>query len=165
MFAKPAFAGYIPGVREGALGKHRTALQCRELYRMHMPSPEWMWRKGRMGRCLIGLALILLPGPGTDRTAIAKDWMPGRLHAPVYASPPDGDFGSGENFLEMPAVGAHRLRILAPTVLELSLVTTKPPNGRVEAWDFVAEDSTLHLPKVATFRVLVNGREKRVKAV
>src|SRR5690348_385499 len=76
-----------------------------------------------------------------------------------------GDFGTGENFLEMPAVGAHKLRILSPTVLELTLITTKPPEGRPEQWDFVSDDFTPRLPAGGKFQVTANGTPQEVKAV
>src|SRR5688500_4395095 len=43
------------------------------------------------------------------------------------------DFGiTSPNPLAMPAVGEHRLRVLSPTLLELTLITTKQPNSAVE---------------------------------
>lgn len=44
---------------------------------------------------------------------------------------------TGESPLAIPAVGSTTLRILSPDVLELSLITTKPPGANVEQWDFV----------------------------
>lgn len=55
-------------------------------------------------------------------------------------------------------VGAHELTIVSPTVLELSLITTKPPApARVAQWDFVSDAGELKLPKPADFKVLVEG--------
>jgi hypothetical protein len=76
-----------------------------------------------------------------------------------------GDFATGENFLAMPPVGAHRLRVLGPTVLELTLITTKTPEGRPEPWDFVGDDFAPRLPDSARFRVTANGTPQAVKAV
>src|SRR5438128_10562184 len=60
--------------------------------------------------------------------------------------------------LTLPPVGARQLRILSPSVLELTLVTTKPPDpARPQQWDFVGADLQLHLPAPTEFRVSVGG--------
>src|SRR5207237_5475646 len=87
------------------------------------------------------------------------------LDAQPQQRQPPGDFGTDENFLAMPAVDAHRLRLLSPTVLELTLITTKPPEGRPEAWDFVSDDFALHLPDAGKLHVTANGTRQEVKAV
>lgn len=57
------------------------------------------------------------------------------------------------------AVGAHELKILSPTMLELSLITTKPPApARVSQWDFVSDGGKLRAPSPADCKVLANGR-------
>lgn len=59
----------------------------------------------------------------------------------------------------LPQVGAHQLRILSPTLLELELVQSKDPDpARVRQWDFVQEDFVLRLPATNDFQVLVNER-------
>lgn len=50
-------------------------------------------------------------------------------------------------------VGQAELRVLAPTWLELSLVTTKPPEAPPLHWDFVAADGTAQLPAPNSFTV------------
>jgi hypothetical protein len=70
-----------------------------------------------------------------------------------------------ENFLALPAVGDQRLRILSPSVLELSLVTTKKPDAPIEQWDFADKNGNAHLPTPAQFRVVVQGKESVVEAV
>src|SRR5689334_1935215 len=75
----------------------------------------------------------------------------------------------GDDLLSLPVVGERRLRILSPSALELSLVTTKRPDGPTRApldrWDFVNADSTARLPASDQFNVKVNGSIGRVKAV
>jgi hypothetical protein len=95
---------------------------------------------------LIALALAA-PVPATERRAAAP--------VPRVA----------ENLLALPAVGDHALRIIAPTVLELLLVTTEPPGGRPAAWDFVEGSGTLRLPPPAQLRVTVQGSVVPVEAV
>ena len=79
--------------------------------------------------------------------------------------------GSADNIeasnpLLLPAVGNHGLRMLSPALLELRLVTTKPPDpARVNSWDFVGEQSALQLPHTNDFQVLVAGREISVRRV
>lgn len=72
---------------------------------------------------------------------------------------------SEENLLAMPAVGDLRLRIIAPSILEVFLVTTKSPDGRVSAWDFVGDDLTLRLPPASMFAVRSDGTKIGVSHV
>ncbi len=68
--------------------------------------------------------------------------------------------------LRLPEVGSSQLQILAPTLLELTLVTTKKPApARVTQWDFVSVDGKLRLPSPAEFTVLVDGKTVPVKTV
>src|SRR5882724_3318555 len=64
-----------------------------------------------------------------------------------------------ENLLALPAIGDLRLRIITPTILEVFLVTTKPPDARVSAWGFVGDDLTLRLPPASGFTVLCDGKK------
>jgi hypothetical protein len=45
--------------------------------------------------------------------------------------------------LAMPQVGEHWLRVLSPTVLELTLITTQAEDGRGAAWNWVNEQGHL----------------------
>src|ERR1700743_2384605 len=73
---------------------------------------------------------------------------------------------SAANPLAMPAVGAHQLRILSPTIVELTLITTKKSESTpVTQWDFVDSNGTPHLPGAAEFSVMVDGRADAVKSV
>src|SRR6185369_10983785 len=48
---------------------------------------------------------------------------------------------------QLPAVGDHALHVLSPTILELKLITTKPPDpAPVSQWDFVDSNFQLTLP-------------------
>ena len=69
------------------------------------------------------------------------------------------------NLLALPVVGEAALQVLSPTVLELSLVTTKAPKGAVTEWDFVGPDNHLQLPPPDQFSVQVNGRPVTVASV
>lgn len=63
-----------------------------------------------------------------------------------------------DNTLALPTVGAHLLRALSPTVLALTLITTKQPEGRVDQWDWVDDQNQLRLPDATAFKVLCNGK-------
>src|SRR5690348_6218691 len=55
---------------------------------------------------------------------------------------------SDDDPLLLPAVGAHQLRLITPSLLELTLVTTKPPDpAPVHDWDFVSSPGAAHLPE------------------
>ena len=71
-----------------------------------------------------------------------------------------------EPTLELPAPGACQLRILSPTILELTLITTKPPDpAPVQTWDFVSTNGQLHLPDAKEIDVKAGGDTVQVKAV
>src|SRR2546428_8428133 len=67
---------------------------------------------------------------------------------------------------QMPPVGAYQLRVLSPTVLEITRINTKPPDpARVDSWDFVGGDFQLHVPDASEFSVTVNGQQVAVTDV
>jgi hypothetical protein len=70
------------------------------------------------------------------------------------------------NSLAMPAIGDHGLRIISPTVLELTLINTKAkdPAG-VSAWDFVNDQYVATLPSASQFSVTANGTAVAVQNV
>src|SRR5688572_876690 len=54
---------------------------------------------------------------------------------------------SDANPLAMPAIGDHGLRVLSPSVLELTLINTKVSHAaHVTDWDFVNEQGVATLP-------------------
>jgi len=68
--------------------------------------------------------------------------------------------------LQMPLPGAHELRVLSPSLLELTLITTKQPDpATVTKWNFVGADGNAHLPRADEFSVSVNGKPDAVKEV
>lgn len=70
------------------------------------------------------------------------------------------------NTLELPAVGTTGLRVLSPTILELTLINRKDPApATVPMWNFVSEAQALTLPAVSEFSVTVNGAAATVTQV
>lgn len=69
------------------------------------------------------------------------------------------------NPLDVPAVGAWRLRVLSPTVLEIQVITTKDAGRPPRVWDFVDAKGNLRLPRPEEFWVEVGEARARVKAV
>lgn len=68
--------------------------------------------------------------------------------------------------LFLPPVGFNELRVLTPRLLELTLLTTKPPPpAPVEQWDFVTEQGRCRLPKTREFVVSVGRKTISVQAV
>lgn len=67
------------------------------------------------------------------------------------------------------AAGAHGLRVLSPSIIELWLVASKPAGAPVDQWDFAGAsgggEPGLKLPEASVFRVLVNGAPVPVSAV
>src|SRR5205823_218303 len=71
-----------------------------------------------------------------------------------------------ESFLHLPAIGSTQLHILAPTLLELTLVTTQSPAvTRPGEWDFVNGQGNCHLPAPTEFAVSAADKSIAVKAV
>src|SRR6185436_8027345 len=71
-----------------------------------------------------------------------------------------------ENPLLMPPVGWNELRIVSPTVLELTLITTKQPDpAPVEQWDFVHGEGRLQPPKPGEFEVRADNKGMTVSKV
>jgi hypothetical protein len=87
------------------------------------------------------------------------------FHGWICAGPGPALIGEG-NPLGLPSVGAHELRIISPTLLELSLVSTKPPDpAPVSQWDFVGTGFKPNLPRPGALKVLVDGREQPVAGI
>src|SRR6185503_10642368 len=71
-----------------------------------------------------------------------------------------------EDPLRLPEVGWNKLRVVSPTVLELTLVTTKDRDpAPVQQWNFVRGEGDLRLPNVAAFKVIGNGKTVPVERV
>src|SRR5262249_51663184 len=68
--------------------------------------------------------------------------------------------------LELPKPGFHQLRVLTPSLLELTLVTAKKPDpARVEQWDFVNDRAQCQLPAASEFLVIAAGKTNNVTGV
>jgi Glycosyl hydrolase family 9/Cellulase N-terminal ig-like domain len=68
--------------------------------------------------------------------------------------------------LRMPAVGDHQLRIITPTLLELTLITTKAPDpATVTQWNFVDGNGNAALPGNSEFAVTANSQSIPVQSV
>lgn len=66
----------------------------------------------------------------------------------------------------LPAVGHAQLRILSPTLLELTLITTKAPDpAPVTEWNFVDANYNLALPPASEFDVRVGSLSFAVKSI
>ena len=95
-------------------------------------------------------------------------WIPAATAASVVKpSAPVADAGQGliapgisENPLALPVIGSYGLRIIAPSILEITFVNTKQPDpARVTQWDFVGDNFALHLPPATDLKVVVDGKE------
>jgi len=70
------------------------------------------------------------------------------------------------NPMKMPAVGDYGLRILSPTLLELTDINTAPQNTTsVTDWNFVANGALSAPPPPSEFTVTVNGQNVPVQSV
>ncbi|HEV8541444.1 MAG TPA: glycoside hydrolase family 9 protein, partial [Verrucomicrobiae bacterium] len=68
--------------------------------------------------------------------------------------------------LSMPAVGTAGLKVIAPDLLELTLIATKaPPPARPTQWNFVAANSQYVLPTIGKFVVTADGLPALVHSV
>ncbi len=65
---------------------------------------------------------------------------------------------AGEDFLALPPPGAHGLRILAPDLLQLTLIVTKPADpAPVPQWNFIGKDGKFTPPAPGEFSVTVGS--------
>ncbi len=91
---------------------------------------------------LTGMLLGLSAGPGLGAEPVAGD------------------------DLQLPAVGAAYLRVLTPTLLELTFITTKKPDpATADRFNFVDSRGQLRLPPASEFLVLAGGKPASIKQV
>src|SRR5579859_1757799 len=68
--------------------------------------------------------------------------------------------------LQLPPVGAYQLRLLTPTTLELTLITTKSPGAANSGlWDFINGNGQCRLPAPEQFNATVSNHSAPVKAI
>jgi hypothetical protein len=68
--------------------------------------------------------------------------------------------------LQLPRPGQIALRVLSPSLLEITRINTKEPDpARVDSWDFVDAAGVLHLPDPGQVLVTVNETPVAVTAV
>src|SRR5688572_27775764 len=68
--------------------------------------------------------------------------------------------------LALPEIGEHGLRILSPTILELTLITTKARDpAPVNEWNFVDNNFKLNLPSSTEFAVHAGNRSVPVEKI
>jgi hypothetical protein len=73
---------------------------------------------------------------------------------------------SDDEPLTLPLPGAHQFHVLAPDLLELTLITAKASDpARAEHWDFADAKGRPRLPGPQEFLVMVNGSSNEVKLV
>jgi hypothetical protein len=73
---------------------------------------------------------------------------------------------SDDQPLQLPAVGSSQLRIISPTILELTYVTAvKQGAEKPEQWEFLSRDGQARLPGSEQFNVTADGKEVAIKGV
>src|SRR5689334_8705602 len=89
-----------------------------------------------------------------------------RLFAAILLLIPLAVAGGEINPLRLPKPGDYELKILAPDILELTLITTKDPDPARPSWfDFANDKGKAHLPGAREFIVSAGARTVAVKAV
>lgn len=101
------------------------------------------------------------PAPTPPPVDSGSTTQPGEYVPP---SPISGTASLDYLNLEQPADGAHALRIISPTVLELSRINVKQPNAGMPAWNF-ADGNSVSLPSSGSFTVTINGQSVSVQEV
>ncbi len=78
----------------------------------------------------------------------------------------DESWANGETLLTSSKIGVMQLRVLSPTMLELTAITTKPPDpAPVPGWNFVTTNGQLRLPVGKDLLVTVEGRAVAVQTI
>ena len=67
--------------------------------------------------------------------------------------------------LKLAPVGSYQLRVLTPQLLELTLITAKPPEGAASGWNFIDGSEKCRLPEPSAFAVSCGGKSLPVTAV
>src|SRR4029079_4184762 len=71
-----------------------------------------------------------------------------------------------ENPMRMPEVGSYGLRILSPTLLEVTLITTKQPDpATLTEWNFVNSSGVLSAADTSQFTVTAGTQSIGVQSV
>ncbi len=109
-------------------------------------------------RIMLFLAVFACAAATTPHATAAAPALDDVTHLIVLPDVP-------EHLILPPAVGTSELRILSPTILELTLVTTELPDQRPAQWDFVAEGGRLQLPAADQFTVTADGKPVAVRTV
>ena len=101
-------------------------------------------------------------------TILGRTILGARLFVCLGASlPAEDDLRlSDDQPLRLPPAGSYQLRILAPSLLELALVTTKRPDPAPAAqWNFVDAKGQARLPEPGEFAVSANGHVIEIKRI
>lgn len=73
---------------------------------------------------------------------------------------------SDDQPLRLAPVGSFQLRVLSPSLLELTFVTTKPPDpAPVAQWSFVDASGQARLPAAGEFSVSADGHPIQIKRI
>ena len=97
----------------------------------------------------------------TSSSASTTNPTPGTT---VASAPGDDDMDSTN--LRIPSIGAHALRVLTPTVLELRQLNTKQPDpATVATWNLVNSSGNSTAPSGSHFTVTVGGQPVGVTSV
>jgi hypothetical protein len=74
--------------------------------------------------------------------------------------------GEDTNPAALPSVGHSQLRIISPTILELTLITTKAPDpARPTEWNFVDTNYNLTLPPASEFEVRAGTNSRAISKI
>jgi hypothetical protein len=111
------------------------------LYMTEQKNTNWLWMLKRL--FALGVCLFALGSVG--RAGVALNDL---------------------NPLRMPAIGDYGLRVLSPTLLEVTLINTKAKDAStVTEWNFVDSSGNLSAPDVSEFAVTANGQAVGVQSV
>lgn len=93
--------------------------------------------------------------------------VPGIVFAgsPLDRLDPERRSQGGGFSIGRPVAGDWELRLLAPDVIEMAVVTSKQVGRKIKEWDWVDGRGRLRLPGSGSFRVTIDGRRVRVKRV
>src|SRR5580765_7234617 len=97
---------------------------------------------------------------------IRSAWLIGPMVFLCHSLCAEGARISDDQPLTLPEPASYQLRVLTPSLLELTLITTKKTDtSKIEQWDFLGKDGAAKLPAQTEFAVSIGSKTIPVQQI